>query len=128
MTALNANFDAIGRAFVEQYYQLFDNPTLRPNLAKFYDENASLMTFEGVQIMGAQKIMEKLNSLTFRKIAHVVTLVDCQPTFDGGVLVAVFGQLKTDDDPPHTFTQIFGLKPLETNFFVAHDVFRLHLA
>ena len=52
------------------------------------------MTFEGTQIQGAAKIMEKIQSLTFQKIAHVITAVDCQPTFDGGILINVLGQLK----------------------------------
>ena len=52
------------------------------------------MTFEGVQLQGAAKIMEKIQSLTFQKIAHLITAVDCQPSFDGGVLINVLGQLK----------------------------------
>ena len=38
--------------------------------------------------------MEKLGSLTFQKIAHLITAVDCQPMFDGGILINVLGQLK----------------------------------
>ena len=52
------------------------------------------MTFEGVQLQGAAKIMEKISGLTFQKIAHVITAVDCQPSFDGGILINVLGQLK----------------------------------
>ena len=73
---------------------------------------------------GSAKIMEKLGSLTFQvqtwvtliqkliqlndafwanldvpfppdqKIAHLITAVDCQPMFDGGILINVLGQLK----------------------------------
>ena len=52
------------------------------------------MTFEGVQVQGAARIMEKISGLTFQKIAHVITAVDCQPSFDGGILINVLGQLK----------------------------------
>ena len=38
--------------------------------------------------------MEKMGSLTFQKIAHLITAVDCQPMFDGGILINVLGQLK----------------------------------
>ncbi len=38
--------------------------------------------------------MEKIGSLTFQKIAHLITAIDCQPTFDGGILINVLGQLK----------------------------------
>merc|ERR1712080_224333 len=59
----------------------------------------------GQQMQGAAKIMEKLSSLTFQKIAHLITAVDCQPMFDGGILVNVLGQLKTDEDIPQSFMQ-----------------------
>ena len=29
-----------------------------------------------------------------QKIAHLITAVDCQPMFDGGILINVLGQLK----------------------------------
>jgi hypothetical protein len=86
-----------------------------------------MLTFEGTQIMGREKIAEKLRNLTFQKINHLLTLVDSQPTFDGGVIVFVMGQLKTDDDPVHTFTQIFLLQQENAGFFVKHDIFRLAL-
>jgi hypothetical protein len=52
------------------------------------------MSFEGQQMQGSAKIMEKIASLTFQKIAHLITAIDCQPTFDGGILINVLGQLK----------------------------------
>jgi len=85
------------------------------------------MTFEGSQFMGKLAIMEKFQSLTFQKIAHVVTTIDSQPTMDGGVLIVVLGQLKTDDDPPHTYNQTFVLKPADGSFYLEHDIFRLAL-
>ena len=45
-------------------------------------------------MQGAVKIMEKIQTLTFQKIAHLITAVDCQPMFDGGILINVLGQLK----------------------------------
>lgn len=78
-------------------------------------------------MQGAAKIMEKFSSLTFGRIQHIITTVDCQPTFDGGVLISVVGQLKTDDDPAHGFFQAFVLKPAAAGdgFFCQHDMFRL---
>ncbi|KAA0198922.1 hypothetical protein HAZT_HAZT001626 [Hyalella azteca] len=92
------------------------------------------MSFEGVQVQGAVQIMEKIKALTFQKIARVITTVDCQPMFDGGVLINVLGQLKVhhlhatfsmDEDPVHGFSQTFCLKPLGDSFFIQHDSFRL---
>lgn len=39
----------------------------------------------------------------------------------------VTGQLKTDDDPPHSFHQTFILRPAGGSFVVANDIFRLAL-
>ena len=66
----------------------------RANLQQLYNAEQSLLSFEGQQMQGAAKIMEKLGSLTFQKIQHLITTVDCQPMFDGGILINVLGQLK----------------------------------
>ena len=71
------------------------NKGLNWQLSKYVlQANESLMTFEGVQMQGAPKIMEKISSLTFQRIAHSITAIDCQPMFDGGILINVLGQLK----------------------------------
>ncbi|EFA10795.1 probable nuclear transport factor 2 isoform X1 [Tribolium castaneum] len=123
--ALNPQYEAIGKGFVQQYYALFDDPNQRPTLANMYNIESSFMTFEGVQLQGSVKIMEKLTSLSFKKINRIITAVDSQPMFDGGVLINVLGRLQADEDPPHAFSQVFVLKPLGNSFFVQHDIFRL---
>ena len=70
------------------------NILLRGNLQQLYNAEQSLLSFEGQQMQGAAKIMEKLGSLTFQQIKHLITTVDCQPMFDGGILINVLGQLK----------------------------------
>ncbi|KAG5882049.1 hypothetical protein JTB14_007711 [Gonioctena quinquepunctata] len=123
--ALNLQYEAIGKSFVQQYYALFDDPTQRPNLVNMYNVELSFMTFEGTQLQGTAKIMEKLNALTFQKINRIITEVDSQPMFDGGVIINVLGRLQADEDPPHAFSQVFVLKPLGASFFIQHDIFRL---
>ena len=125
--ALNPNFNQIGEMFTKQYYAMFDNAATRGELAKLYNTEQSFLSFEGQQMQGTAKIMEKINSLTFQSIAHIVTSIDCHPMFDGGILVNVMGQLKTDNDPPQSFMQNFVLKPMGNSFFIQHDVFRLVL-
>jgi len=125
--ALNLQYEEIGKGFVQQYYAIFDDPTQRPNLVNLYNNDQSFMTFEGQQLQGAVKIMEKLQSLTFQKISRVLTAIDSQPMFDGGVLINVLGRLQCDDDPPHAFSQVFSLKPLGNSFFCQHDIFRLNI-
>ena len=125
--ALNPQYEDIGKGFVQQYYALFDDPVQRANVVNFYSATDSFMTFEGLQIQGAPKIMEKLSSLTFQKITRVITAVDSQPMFDGGVLINVLGRLQCDEDPPHAYSQVFVLKPLGGTFYCAHDIFRLNI-
>ena len=38
--ALNLQYEAIGKGFVQQYYALFDDPTQRPNLVNMYNVSA----------------------------------------------------------------------------------------
>jgi len=125
---MNPNYDQIGKSFVQQYYAQFDvDAAQRAALGVFYSEQSSLLTFEGMQLMGRNAIVEKLQGLQFKTIQHIISTTDCQPTMDGGVIVVVLGQLKTDDDPPHTFNQTFVLKPIGDSFYVEHDIFRLAL-
>lgn len=125
--ALNPAYDAIGKGFVEQYYALFDDVNERAKLVNMYNTETSFMTFEGMQLQGALKIMEKLSSLSFQKINRIITSVDSQPMFDGGVLINVLGRLQTDEDPPHDYSQTFVLKPIANSFYIQHDIFRLAL-
>ncbi|XP_028392150.1 nuclear transport factor 2-like [Dendronephthya gigantea] len=124
---MNENFDTIGKCFVEQYYDLFD--TNREALKSFY-RNDSMLTFEGVQMQGVEAIANKIKTLPFQSVKHVVTTADFQPTCDYGIIIHVLGQLKTDNDPPHTFSQTFCLRrdpANNTNYYCLNDMFRLAL-
>lgn len=111
---------------MKQYYAIFDGEREgREKLVIFYHAELSLMSFEGVQVQGAAQILEKIKNLSFTKIVRAITTVDCQPTFDGGVLVNILGQLKMDEDPVHGFSQTFVLKPMNDSFYIQHDSFRL---
>ena len=58
--ALNPNFNQIGEAFIKQYYAMFDNAATRPQLAALYNPEQSFLSFEGQQMQGTAKIMEKI--------------------------------------------------------------------
>ncbi|XP_076042191.1 putative nuclear transport factor 2 isoform X2 [Oratosquilla oratoria] len=123
---LNPQFQQIGETFVKQYYLIFDGDRdAREKIVNFYHADMSLMSFEGSQVQGAAMILEKVKALSFQKIQRAITTLDCQPTFDGGVLVNILGQLKMDEDPVHGFAQTFVLKPLNDSFYIQHDSFRL---
>lgn len=55
--ALNPQYDAIGKGFVQQYYTLFDDPAQRANLANMY--NVSIFT----SIRALRLILPKLRAL-----------------------------------------------------------------
>lgn len=50
-----------------------------------------------------------LQSLTFQKINRIITAVDSQPMFDGGVLINVLGRLQvgTRGDRPWLYRYAF---------------------
>ena len=122
---MSAESDQIGREFVRVYYETFDSN--RANLVSLYT-TVSVMSFEGQQFQGAEAIVKKLSELPFQRIQHVVTTIDCQPTIDQSIVVHVVGQLKTDEDRPHSFSQTFLLKQTPGGpFYVLNDVFRLAL-
>jgi hypothetical protein len=53
-----------------------------------------MLTFESDSLLGAAPIVEKLANLPFRKVKHVVSTLDAQPTLEGrGIIILVTGQL-----------------------------------
>ncbi|BBN13169.1 hypothetical protein MPTK1_6g01400 [Marchantia polymorpha subsp. ruderalis] len=120
--------DSVAKAFVDHYYATFD--TVRVNLLGYY-QDASMLTFEGEKIQGAQNIYAKLTSLPFQQCKHHTTTVDCQPSGTaGGMLVFVSGNLQLPgEDHPLKFSQMFHLIPTSTgSFYVFNDIFRLNYA
>merc|ERR1740124_2144466 len=72
--------------------------------------------------MGKVEVMKKLVGLPMATVKHILT------TVDGGVIVHVIGQLKTDDDHPHAFSESFHLKKDPSNpasFVILNEIFRL---
>jgi hypothetical protein len=64
----NPNFEDIGKTLVQVYYNKFDVPDGQQraaNLQDLYDPEASIMTFEGVQVKGRQAILEKFGVSTY---------------------------------------------------------------
>ncbi|CAA2965274.1 nuclear transport factor 2 [Olea europaea subsp. europaea] len=101
--------DALSKAFVEHYYSTFD--ANRAALAGLYQE-ASMLTFEGQKIQGAQNITDKLAGLPFQQCQHQITTVDCQPSGPaGGMIVFVSGNLLlAGEQHPLKFSQIMHIE------------------
>ena len=116
----------VAQAFVQTYYQNFDNGP-RENLSNLYvpDDQTSQMSFEGNLIRGQQAIVDKLKGLSFQKVTRCTTAIDTQITVEQGILINVIGQIKTDNDPPHSFTQTFYLRFANGTWFILNEIFRL---
>mmetsp|Transcript_6051 Transcript_6051/g.10412 ORF Transcript_6051/g.10412 Transcript_6051/m.10412 type:complete len:126 (+) Transcript_6051:61-438(+) len=119
------DFAAVGSAFVNHYYRLFDAD--RNQLLPLYQPN-SMLTFEGEQFMGTQAIGQKLTTLPFTKVQHQINTCDSQPTPGNGVLVFVSGQLLVEgSEHAIRFSQIFHLMPLPSGgYYCLNDMFRLN--
>jgi ketosteroid isomerase-like protein len=105
----------------------------KDNLESLYTDS-SVLVFEGDRCQGKAAIMKKLQGLTFKQIQHNITHVDSIAVESGtapGVhafFLTVLGQLKTDEDPVHGFTQTFLLRYTATgSFYIATEVFRMVL-
>jgi hypothetical protein len=93
-------------------------------LAQLYQDQ-SLMTYQGDKVQGRANILKKLAELPIRTVKHDIQDIDCQPSVCGGILIFVNGLLKTDDDPPHRFSEVFHLVPAQNSFFITNHLFRL---
>lgn len=51
--ALNLQYEAIGKGFVQQYYALFDDPNQRRNLANMYNVSVCPLTRAGLAPFGS---------------------------------------------------------------------------
>ncbi|CAF1268899.1 unnamed protein product [Adineta steineri] len=122
-----ADYKAIGKAFLDFYYGRFDAGP-RENVASLYEPVNGMMSFNSPDFAkGAQEIAEKLRSLTFQTIAHTISTMDIQPTYDNCILIIVTGALKADNDPPMQFTETFLLRFINNSWLIINNVFRLIL-
>ncbi|KAJ2514411.1 Nuclear transport factor 2 [Coemansia sp. RSA 2049] len=122
-----SDFDAIGKQFVDFYYQTFDSN--RSGLASLY-RDVSMMTWEGSQFRGSENILEKIVSLPFQRVAHKLTTIDVQPSLPNvkAAIIVVTGQLLVDEETkPQQYTQMFQLVE-DNGYFIYNDVFRLNYA
>merc|ERR1711997_856161 len=124
----DVDLNAIGKAFVEHYYTLFDGNRLQ--LADLY-QDTSMLSYENEQYAGKKDIMAKLcNGVFFRKIQHIPKTLDVQPSGANGLMIMVTGELTVDEEPnPIKYGQMFHLLPTDTTmkrFWLHNDIFRLN--
>ena len=95
-----AEFETVGRQFVDHYYATFTELSTRPQLMNLYAEQ-SMMSFEGEQFLGAQSILEKLHK--FGTVHHKITTFDAQPTAGEGIICMISGDLSIEGGNPLKF-------------------------
>ncbi|KAI6129103.1 nuclear transport factor 2 [Pisolithus thermaeus] len=120
------DINAIAEKFTDFYYRTFD--TDRHGLAPLYKDE-SMLTWEGQQILGVQRIIEKLTTLPFAKVQHQVSTVDAQPSVPNtaNLIVSVTGFLLVDGDSnPIRYSQAFHLVSADGGYYVYNDIFRLN--
>ena len=102
---MEEQIEMLGRAFVDHYYNLFDND--RASLSSLYQPD-SMLTFEGHKILGEDNISSKLNQLPFDQCKHVISTIDAQPSSStGGIVVFVSGSLQlSGEEHPLRFSQV----------------------
>jgi len=120
---MNPNFDAIGKAFAQQYYAAFDSN--RMSVLSLYQE-PSCVTYSGQLYSGVAAIKEKIESIP-GDMRHNIQSVDCQPSLQGSVVVAVAGQILTEGGRPMSFNELFFLYPNQNSFFILNHIFCLNL-
>jgi len=121
--------EAIAKQFCQVYYEKYKGAAGErgTDLASLYGTD-SCLSFEGSNDQGVDAIRNKLNSLSFKSINHSITCMDHQLVDNSTLLIIVIGMLKTDEDPPQSFSQTFVLKSAEGgSFYVKSDVFRMIL-
>ncbi|KAL1358625.1 hypothetical protein AAHE18_04G047500 [Arachis hypogaea] len=98
--------DALAKAFVEHYYTTFDNNDA--GLVNLYQQDSSMLTFEGQKIQGAKNIAAKLTSLPFNQCVYSITTL-------------------TGQQHALKFSQMFHLLPTpQGSCYVSNDIFQLN--
>ena len=122
--AVDEQADAIGKQFVQHYYQVFK--TDRASLGRLY-HGESVLNYQQKVIVGQQAIAQHLQGLPFGNIDFQFTAVDCQPTVSAGVLVFVTGKLITEGETrPLNFSQVFLLVNANGSWLLSNDIFSLN--
>ncbi|KAH0854966.1 hypothetical protein HID58_024540 [Brassica napus] len=114
----------VGSYFVEQYYQVLQQ---QPHLIhQFYSESSKMIRVDGDSSDTAVTLLHIHNmvmSLNFTAIE--VKTINSVESWEGGVLVAISGSVKTKEFiNRRSFMHTFFLAPQEKGYFVLNDIFQ----
>lgn len=125
LTQRIANYNQVGKTFIDSYYKNFDGDQ-RTLLKDVYDNFDSYVVFRGEVMMGADKIIERFNTLP-RVAQRNISFTDFQPTSDSGVILNVFGKIMFNDPLNNStlfFSEMIVLKLKVTAYYVQNQYFR----
>eukprot|EP00761_Pharyngomonas_kirbyi_P008648 gb/GECH01008660.1/.p1 GENE.gb/GECH01008660.1/~~gb/GECH01008660.1/.p1 ORF type:complete len:406 (+),score=111.25 gb/GECH01008660.1/:1-1218(+) len=116
----------VGASFVSRYYKTLAKEPLI--LYKFYKDVSHLTHgVEGENPLvahGQNDIKNKIEKLGYQDCKVKLSVVDCQKSQDGSVVVVVQGYLSNKGSAPRRFTQTFVLAVQPKGYYVYNDVFR----
>ncbi|GKV46401.1 hypothetical protein SLEP1_g53387 [Rubroshorea leprosula] len=117
---------ALGNAFVEQYYDILHHT---PELVHGFYRDSSFLSRPDVNgnmttVTTMKAIKEKILSLNYEDHMAEIETADAQDSYGEGVIVLVTGCLIAKDNVRKKFTQTFFLAPQDISYFIFSDVFR----
>jgi len=120
----------VGHKFVLKYYTRLNNSP--QTLFHFYKERSSFTHgYEGdlqseETVVGLENINRKIQSLNFQDSFVSLSVVDCQESQDGGILIMVLGSLTGIGQQTKKFAQTFFLavQTEPAGYYVLNDIFR----
>jgi len=120
---------SVGNKFVLSYYTYMNQNS--QSLRHFYKDNSLLThgsesSFGSVEetVSGVEEINKKIQKLDFRDCKVTLSVVDCQASQSGGIIVVVVGYLSNNGENPRKFVQTFFLAEQSKGYFVLNDIFR----
>ncbi|KAJ3182289.1 hypothetical protein HDU85_003332 [Gaertneriomyces sp. JEL0708] len=117
----------VGWLFVQEYYTFLNRNPER--LHCFYSKksyflhghegDASVRTCQG-----QKEIHDRIVELDFHDCKVLISNVDSQASFNGGIVVQVLGEMSNNDGSSHKFAQTFFLAEQPNGYYVLNDIFR----
>lgn len=74
--------------------------------------------------LALQQIHQRVISLGFSNCKAFIHHIDAQPSFSGGIVLQVIGEISNASGPWRKFTQTFFLAEQPNGYFVLNDIFR----
>ena len=138
------NFAEIGQNFIHAYFSTWNMEwrvdeagnlqvlaDKRENLAQLYTPE-SLCTMQGEELVGVEKIMEKLMSEGLRDVIRsddeAQIFITSQPSLNGTILIVCQGVMKMTplEENPLPFTETFVIAPAGGSVQIVNQIFTTH--